>query len=82
MNPKDDLVAIIKNLKDRLELLERGTAGAVAVSVTTKGDLQTYSTSPARLPVGTNGQVLMANSAESTGLKWGDAVSSSIWGAL
>lgn len=38
--------------------------------LTTKGDLFTYSTADARLPVGTNGQVLTADSAEATGLKW------------
>ena len=43
-----------------------------AVSVTTKGDIQTYSTSPDRLSVGTDGQVLVADSAETTGLKWVD----------
>ncbi len=43
----------------------------VSVSVTTKGDLQTHDgTDPARLPVGTNGQVLVARSGETTGLKW------------
>lgn len=41
-----------------------------AVSTTTKGDLQTYDTAPARLPVGTDGQVLQANSATATGLEW------------
>ena len=39
--------------------------------LTTKGDLYTYSTTNTRLGVGTNGQVLMADSTESTGLKWG-----------
>lgn len=38
--------------------------------LTTKGDLYTYSTTNARLGVGTNGQVLTADSAEPTGLKW------------
>lgn len=38
--------------------------------LTTKGDLYTYSTADTRLGVGTNGQVLMADSAQSTGLKW------------
>lgn len=38
--------------------------------LTTKGDIFTYSTTSTRLPVGTNGQVLSADSAESTGLKW------------
>jgi hypothetical protein len=38
--------------------------------LTTKGDLLTFSSLAARLPVGTNGQVLSADSAEPTGLKW------------
>lgn len=46
------------------------SAPATSVSVTTKGDLQTYSTTPARLPVGTDGQILESRSTEATGLKW------------
>lgn len=46
------------------------SAAPVSVSVTTKGDLQTFSTVPARLPVGTNGYILTSDSAETTGLKW------------
>lgn len=38
--------------------------------LTTKGDLYTFSTVDARLPVGTDGQILSADSAEATGLKW------------
>jgi hypothetical protein len=38
--------------------------------LTTKGDLFTFSTVDARLAVGTNGQVLKANSATATGLEW------------
>lgn len=41
--------------------------------LTTKGDLYTYSTTDARLGVGTNGQVLIADSTAATGLKWGTA---------
>lgn len=38
--------------------------------LTTKGDLLAFSTLSARLPVGTNGQVLTADSAQPTGIKW------------
>ena len=43
---------------------------AGASPLTTKGDIFTYSTTNARLPVGTNGQVLSANSSTTTGLEW------------
>jgi hypothetical protein len=38
--------------------------------LTTKGDLYTFSTTDARLGVGTNGQVLQADSTAATGIKW------------
>ena len=41
--------------------------------LTTKGDLYTYSTDNARLPVGTDDYVLTADSSEATGLKWAAA---------
>jgi hypothetical protein len=44
--------------------------GGSGSPLTTKGDLYTYTTTDARLGVGTNGQVLQADSAEATGLKW------------
>ena len=40
------------------------------IPLTTKGDVLTYSTVNARLGVGANGTVLMADSATVTGLKW------------
>ena len=42
--------------------------------LTTKGDLFTYSTTDARLPIGTNGQTLVANSGGTTGNAWQDPV--------
>lgn len=38
---------------------------------TTKGDLIGFGTSAARLPVGTNGQILTPASSQSLGIKWG-----------
>ena len=38
--------------------------------VTTKGDLYTFSTTDARLAVGSNGDTLVADSAATTGLRW------------
>ena len=49
--------------------------------LTTKGDLFTFSTVAARLPVGTNGQVLTADSAEATGLKFATPSAASFVGA-
>lgn len=43
--------------------------------VNTKGDLFTFSTIPTKLGVGTNGQVLQADSTAATGLKWATASS-------
>lgn len=53
-------------------------AGLSASIVDAKGDLiaATAADTVSRLAVGTNGQVLMADSAEATGLKWGTASAS------
>lgn len=45
-------------------------AAGGASPLTTKGDIYVYSTTNDRLPVGTNGYVLSANSAQTTGLEW------------
>lgn len=42
----------------------------VSTTLNTKGDLQGYSTVNAKVPVGTDGQVLSADSSEATGVKW------------
>lgn len=55
------------------ELNDLHTSGSSPL--TTKGDLYGYSTTNARIPVGTNGQVLTADSTQSLGLKWASASS-------
>ena len=42
--------------------------------MTTKGDLIAFDGTTTRLPVGTNGQTLFADSAESSGLRWGSTL--------
>jgi hypothetical protein len=44
--------------------------------LTTKGDIFTFSTVDARLGVGTNGQILTADSSTATGLAWATPISS------
>lgn len=46
------------------------TAAAVITGLSTKGDLLTFSTVNTSLAVGTNGQVLTADSAQAKGVKW------------
>ena len=52
-------------------LTRKSYVDTTAASITTtKGDICTYSTLPDRLPVGTNGNYLKADSTETTGLDW------------
>lgn len=44
--------------------------GGSSSPLTTKGDVWGYSTVDARVPVGTNGQVLTADSTQALGIKW------------
>lgn len=50
-------------------ILYSDSAGA-SIPLTTKGDLFGYDTANARVPIGTNNQVLTADSAQALGLKW------------
>ena len=45
--------------------------GGSASPLTTKGDLYTYSTTDARIAVGNSGDTLLADSSQTTGLRWG-----------
>ena len=49
--------------------------GGLSSPLTTKGDVWGYSTTNARVPVGTNGQVLTADSTQATGVAWATAAS-------
>ena len=46
------------------------TESSFVSPLTTKGDVHTYSTTDARLPVGSDGQTLVANSSAATGVSW------------
>ncbi len=52
--------------------------GGASSPLTTKGDLYTYGTDNVALPVGADGQVLTADSTQSTGLKWSAAPATNV----
>jgi hypothetical protein len=66
--------------KGRITAISNGVASPSIL--TTKGDLLGYSTSPNRLPVGSNGQILAADSTAPFGLKWAPAPNSGVWGQI
>lgn len=53
-----------------------GGGGGITSPLTTKGDVWVYSTVDTRLPVGSNGQALVAASGQATGLQWQSVVNS------
>lgn len=62
---------VIWNTTDSELRVDDGANIINALKLTTKGDIVTRSTVNVRLAVGTDGQVLKANSSTATGLQWG-----------
>jgi hypothetical protein len=54
-----------------------GSGGGTSSPLTTKGDLWTFGATNARVPVGSDGQCLVADSTQALGLKWGSCGSGS-----
>ena len=52
--------------------------GGVDSPLTTKGDLWVFSSGDTRLPAGSNGQVLTADSAQALGVKWASAPAATV----
>jgi hypothetical protein len=77
-----DGAAAIRSLGTAIDTTVFNNAGAAIAKtiVDAKGDIiaATAADTVARLPVGTNGQVLLADSAETTGLKWGSPPSGKV----
>ena len=62
---------ITGDITDQTDLIALiGTGGGTVSPLTTKGDLYGFDTDNARVPVGLNGQVLMADSSVPLGVKW------------
>jgi len=68
--PSNDEVLKYNSTSGEWEL----SPGGAGYPLTTKGDLYTFSTSADRLAVGSNGSVLVADSGETTGLKYASSV--------
>jgi len=73
LTSSDGSVTITETNDGSIEQIDLTTSGGGGISspLTTKGDLFTYDTDNQRLGVGTDGQALIADSSEPTGLKWG-----------
>jgi hypothetical protein len=60
------LGVIIKTVANAIS----GIPTTITNLLTTKGDLLGFDTNPVRIPIGTNGQVLSADSTTASGIKW------------
>lgn len=70
-----EIVSQILNSLEEGGYIVRGADGTYSINggldvLTTKGDLLGYSTEPARVPVGTNGSILTADSTDPLGVTW------------
>ncbi len=74
----DDLDADGITVKTITQAIDKDPVIPDSLDVTTKGDLQTFSTVGARLAVGADATILTADSVEATGLKWATPASASI----
>ena len=73
-SPQEGMITYLKDTNVTQYYSGSAWVGVGAASpLTTKGDVYTYSTTDARLAVGTNGQVLTADSTAATGIKWATA---------
>jgi len=57
-------------------------SGGASSPLTTKGDLFGFGSANARIPVGTDGQCLVADSTNAVGMKWGSCGTGTAGGAL
>jgi hypothetical protein len=64
-------IAVFNGVTGKI-IKDGGFTIAQIAPLTTKGDIYGFSTVPARIPVGANGQSLVANSAQPLGVEWQD----------
>lgn len=67
-----DLKLVIREIYDKYLTSHSEVQLQAKSPLTTKGDIYTHGTEEARLPVGSDNQVLTADSTEPEGVKWGD----------